>query len=88
MRKGYLLILSISIPLVGCFKQKLAEFTPTLCERFEDGYQIKYTTPESISYSGGVLSITNELDGKLVFVTQDSQTEWKCEFTGETISYE
>lgn len=66
----------------GCIeaKPKVKTWTPMECSRVDSGeYKIKFTKQSSIlSASPSGISIMNEIDGRVVNLTKESESDWAC----------
>ena len=75
-------VLIVAALTQGCIeaKPKVKTWTPMECQRVDGGeYKIKFTKQSSIlSASPSGISIINEIDGRVVSLTKESESDWAC----------
>jgi|GEM_PF-2588200 len=86
----YITMIIAAMALQGCLeikteKSDVIAFTPMQCERYDNGYAVKWTSMDSVKeVSSSKAVIINEIDGKIVTITDES--DWLCEALGDEVT--
>lgn len=76
--------------LAGCieFKGEVSSVTPSLCTHIVSGYQLKITSKDSIiEATNKGAKVRNEVDGKVIMLTPELESQFACDKIGDEIKY-